>query len=103
MTPPLRPTDLAELAGLAEAEDFFGALGVRYDPRVLASHRLQVLRRFGVAVEAFLRERPGASPSERRAALRAALHEAHDACAGGGAGGTFSPRGAGLVRLGRRG
>lgn len=102
MSPAFVPGELPELAGLTEAEEFFEALGVRYDPAVLASRRLQILRRFGLAVDAFLRERPGASPGERRAALRGALREAHEACAGGVA---VTPFGSGrvLVRLGRRG
>jgi hypothetical protein len=35
------------------------------------------MRRFGLAMKAFLRERPKASESERRAAIRAALRDAH--------------------------
>ncbi len=101
MTPPPGPGELPELAGLVEAEEFFEALGVRYDPAVLASRRLQVLRRFGVAVEEFLRERPGASPGERRAALRSALREAHEAC-GDGAAAAPLRGGPPLVQLGRR-
>jgi nitrogenase-stabilizing/protective protein len=69
--------DLPELAGLESAEDFFAALGVPFDPLVLAVSRLHIMKRFGLAMKAFLRERPGASESERRAALRAALREAH--------------------------
>ncbi|WP_242343318.1 nitrogenase-stabilizing/protective protein NifW [Anaeromyxobacter terrae] len=68
---------LPELQDLEAAEDFFAALGVPFDPRVLAVSRLHVLRRFGLAMEASLRERPGASEGERRAELRAALREAH--------------------------
>jgi nitrogenase-stabilizing/protective protein len=71
-------TILPELAGLDDAEQIFEALGVPYDPRVLAAHRLHVLRRFGLAVETFLAERPLASESERRAAIRRALRESHD-------------------------
>jgi nitrogenase-stabilizing/protective protein len=69
--------DLPELAGLESAEDFFAALGVPFDPLVLAVSRLHVMRRFGLAMKAFLRERPKASESERRAAIRAALRDAH--------------------------
>jgi len=69
---------LPELAGLCEAEEIFEALGVPYDSRILGAYRLHVLRRFGLCVEAFLAERPLASESERRAALRGLLREAHD-------------------------
>jgi nitrogenase-stabilizing/protective protein len=68
---------LSELEGLESAEDFFAALGVPFDFRVLAVSRLHVMKRFGVAMEAFLRERPGASETEKRAALRGALRDAH--------------------------
>ncbi len=70
---------LPELAGLDEAEQIFEALGVRYDPLVLRTYRLHVLRRFGLCVEAFLSERPLATERERRAALRRALRESHEA------------------------
>jgi len=66
-----------ELEGLESAEEFFAALGVPFDPRVLTVSRLHVMRRFGIAVEALLREQPGASAPERRDALRAALRDAH--------------------------
>ena len=69
--------ELPELAGLESAEDFFVALGVPFAPLVLAVSRLHIMRHFGLAMNAFLRERPGASESERRAALRAALRDAH--------------------------
>lgn len=101
MTSPVLPGELPELAAVTEAEELFEALGVRYDPGVLASRRLQILRRFGLAVGAFLRERPGASPGERRAALRGALREAHEACAEGVATTPFRS-GPALVHLGRR-
>jgi nitrogenase-stabilizing/protective protein len=68
---------LPELEGLESAEDFFAAFGVPCDPRVLAVCRLHVMKRFGLAMEAFLRERPLASETERRQALRAALRDAH--------------------------
>ena len=68
---------LPELDGLESAEDFFAALGVSFDPHVLAVSRLHVMRRFGVAMEALLRDLHGASEAETREALRAALREAH--------------------------
>lgn len=69
---------LPELAGLEAAEDIFEAFQVPYDPIVLRTYRLHVLRRFGLCVDAFLAERPLATAGERRAALRRLLREAHD-------------------------
>jgi nitrogenase-stabilizing/protective protein len=71
------PAPLPELEGLESAEDFFAALGVPFEPGVIAVSRLHVLRRFGAAVAALARERPDATEGERRAALRQALREAH--------------------------
>jgi hypothetical protein len=95
---------LPELAQAGDAEEIFEALGVRYDSRVLARHRVHVLRRFGLCVEAFLAERPGASEGERRAALRSALREAHDLFARGAGRAEKLFRATGLerpVRLGK--
>ena len=69
---------LPELAGLEDAEEFFEAFQVGYDPRILRTYRLHVLRRFGLCLEAFLAERPGATLGERRSAIRRLLREAHD-------------------------
>ena len=40
-------TMLAKLQKLSSAEEFFGALGVPYDPAVLRVARLHILRRMG--------------------------------------------------------
>ncbi|WP_242355312.1 MULTISPECIES: nitrogenase-stabilizing/protective protein NifW [Anaeromyxobacter] len=96
---------LPELEGLESAEDFFAALGVPFDSRVLAVSRLHLMRRFGLAMQAFLLERPAASEGERRAALRAALREAHALFARSTPleSGDFGVlRGARPVKLGRR-
>lgn len=92
---------VAELAGLTEAEEFFEALGLRYDPRVLAAHRLQVLKVFGLALESFLEANPGADPPARRAAAARALREAHAAFAAEAQGARRNPFAPGLVQLGR--
>ncbi len=45
---PIDVTDiLARLKSLSAAEDFFAALSVKYDPKVLATARLHVLKRMG--------------------------------------------------------
>ena len=95
---------LPELAGLAEAEEFFEALGVRYQARVLAAHRLQVLRVFRLAVESWDAAHPSAGEAARRAAVARALQAAHEVYAAAPArddapGPVFGQR---LVRLGRR-
>lgn len=95
MIPPL-----PELAGLAEAEEIFEALGVPYEPAVLRASRLHVLRRFGASIDAFLAERPQASERERREALRHALRASHAAFAGETP--RQNPFAPGLVRLRRR-
>ena len=101
MTP---AAEIAELAGAREAEDFFEALGVPFEPRVLARHRLQVMKIFGLALQAWMGENPGADAATRRAAATGALREAHLAFAE-----EVRPAppcrelfGAPLVRLGRR-
>lgn len=77
---------LPELEGAAEAEDFFEALGVPFDPQVLARHRLQVMKVFGLALEAWLAANPDGDARARRAAAAGALREAHLAFAGDEAG-----------------
>lgn len=61
---------LHSIAGLSAAEDFFEALDVAYDPRVLAVSRLHVLKRFREYLIAH------ADPDET--ILRACLKRAHD-------------------------
>jgi hypothetical protein len=91
-----------ELAGAAEAEDFFAALGVRYDARVLDAHRLHVMKSYGLAVESWLAANPGADAAARRRAMARALREAHDAFAEQGAPPACNPFAPGLVKLRRR-
>lgn len=71
-----------ELETMECAEDLFAAYGVPFDPRVLAIHRLAILRRFGLRLG-----RLGTSPGDadqRRRVLAEALAEAHDFFANGG-------------------
>ncbi len=67
---------LADLSDADGAEDFFEALGVPYDRRVLDVYRLHVLRRFGLEREAIDRE-GGLGDEERLGRYRDALARAH--------------------------
>ena len=92
---------LPELDEAAEAEDFFEALGVRYDRRVVAEHRTRILRLLGAAVAALEPSLPFLGTAALRAALRGALREAHDHLAAG----ELTPlpvRGGNVVQLRRR-
>ncbi|GEJ58933.1 nitrogenase-stabilizing/protective protein NifW [Anaeromyxobacter diazotrophicus] len=73
---------LEQLAHLSRAEDFFRFFGLDYDPRVLAVHRLQVLKRFGLDVAALEEQRPLPSEEERLRLYGQALRRAHDLFAG---------------------
>jgi nitrogenase-stabilizing/protective protein len=94
---------IPELASLAEAEEFFEVLGVPYEPRVLAAHRLHVLKVFALALGAWLEANPAADAPARRAAAARALREAHGAFADDErAPPRSNPFAPGLVQLGRR-
>jgi nitrogenase-stabilizing/protective protein len=60
-----------------DAEDYFAALDLPFDPQVLRVNRLHILRMFGPALQAYL---TGPVDDEPRAAerLRSALAAAHD-------------------------
>jgi hypothetical protein len=90
-----------ELAGLREAEDFFEALGVRFEPALLDAHRLQVMKLYALALEAWLAANPEADAGARRRAMARALREAHDAFQGERAP-PCNPFAPGLVTLRRR-
>jgi nitrogenase-stabilizing/protective protein len=68
---------LPELNACEEAEDFFQALGVPFEPRVLEAHRLPILRRFGDALLALADRHPGERDDILRGFVRAALREAY--------------------------
>jgi hypothetical protein len=96
-------SEIPELAGLAEAEEWFEALGVRCDPRVLDAHRLHIVKAFGLAARSWLDANPVAEASARRSALARALRAAHDVFAEEGlAAQRQNPFAPGLVQLGRR-
>ena len=93
---------IPELAGLSEAEEFFEALGVRFDPHVLDAHRLHVMKAFGLALGSWLAANPGADPPALRAAAARALQEAHGVFAEDHrAADRRNPFAPGLVQLGR--
>ncbi len=94
--------DVPELAGLREAEEFFEALRVPYAQRVLDSHRLHVMKAFGLAVDSWLVANPTADPDERRHAAARTLREAHAAFMKEEGPRACNPFAPGLVRLRRR-
>jgi len=66
-----------ELSQVDCAEDLFQRLGVDFDPRVMAVHRLHVLRRFGIEVRRMETLSLSVSEAERERLYRRALSEAH--------------------------
>jgi nitrogenase-stabilizing/protective protein len=95
---------LPELADVERAEDFFEALGVSYDPRVVEAYRTQILRLVGTALAALEASVPFIGEAGLRAALRAALRDAHQHAADdGGAAAPVQPRSGQLVQLRRPG
>lgn len=68
---------IPELNACEEAEDFFQALGVAYEPRILDAHRLPILRRFGDALLEISDRNPGEREDILRVFVRAALREAY--------------------------
>jgi hypothetical protein len=94
---------LPELAGLDEAEEWFEALGVKYDPRILDAHRLHVVKTFGLAAQSWLEANPVAEAGARRAALARALRAAYEVFAEEArTAQRQNPFAPGLVQLGRR-
>lgn len=79
MTRPVLP----ELGAAEQAEDFFVALGVAFDRRLVEVHRTQILRLFGNALAALEASAPFLGEEGLRATLRGALRDAHDAVAAG--------------------
>ncbi len=69
---------IPELNACEEAEDFFEALGLPFDPKVLAAHRLPILRRFGDALVAISDRHPGEREDILRGFIRGALREAYN-------------------------
>ncbi len=81
--PPART--LEALAHLSSVEDFFRFFGLAYDARVLAVHRLHVLKRFGMDVAEIEERRPTPDEQERLRLYGEALQRAHALFAGSGA------------------
>ncbi len=74
---------LPELHACQEAEDFFEALRVAFEPEALAAHRVAILRRFGEMLVEVVDRHPGADDASLRAMARAALQEAYGAARSG--------------------
>jgi hypothetical protein len=66
-----------ELAHVDCAEDLFARFRVDFDPRVMAVHRLHVLRRFGIEVQRIETQSPSVSEAERDRLYGQALADAH--------------------------
>jgi nitrogenase-stabilizing/protective protein len=77
---PARTLEL--LARVTCAEEYFRFFGVAWEPRVLAVHRLQVLKRFGLEVAEIEARRPLPDEQERLRLFGEALRRAHDLFAG---------------------
>jgi len=92
---------LPELGAAERAEDFFEALGVSYDRRVVDAHRTQILRLFHVAVAALEASAPFLGEDGLRATLGAALRDAHEAVVAGVRAPSATPM-AQVVQLRRR-
>lgn len=70
----------ALLDEMDSVEDLFDSLGVPYDPHVVATHRMRILRRFGREVEAV---RISTDEAETRKDLAEILGNIHAQCARG--------------------
>ena len=70
---------LPELQQCEEAEDFFEALHVQFDPKALDARRVMVMRRFGELLVSVVDRYPGAEDEVLRHMARAALQEAYAA------------------------
>jgi nitrogenase-stabilizing/protective protein len=90
-----------ELAQVECAEDLFARFGVDFDPRVMAVHRLHVLRRFGIEVQRIETQSPSVSEAERDRLYGQALADAHGhfASAGRSAEALSPGLGRGLVQI----
>ncbi len=70
---------IPELHACEEAEDYFAALDVAFEPPVLTAHRIPILRRFGEMLVDVVDRHPGADEATLRNLARAALQEAYHA------------------------
>ena len=85
------------------AEDLFVLLGLTFDSNVLATHRVQILRRFGQEMEALEKRNPPLSEAERPVLYETALQRTHELYAKGGSDiePLFRPRPRDMVSLDR--
>jgi nitrogenase-stabilizing/protective protein len=70
---------IPELHACEEAEDYFAALQVSFEPPVLSAHRIPILKRFGDLLVEIVDRHPGADDGTLRSLARAALQEAYHA------------------------
>jgi nitrogenase-stabilizing/protective protein len=68
---------LDQLEAVDRAEDYFGLLGVPYDPAVLRASRIHLLRAFGVAIAEIDAREPLPPEGERLRLYRRALRRAY--------------------------
>lgn len=71
------------LQRIESAEDLFVELGVPFDIRVIAVHRMRILRRFGRALAQLASAKEQWTEAEKRARYAASLGEIHEQCARG--------------------
>lgn len=64
-------------------EDLFEALGVKFDERVLASHRMRILRRFGQELKELDELYPAPNEAEVQRLYATALATIYDQCSRG--------------------
>jgi len=72
------------IADIECAEDLFALLDVPFDARVLAVHRVHILKRFGQEMDALERRYPPLLEAERLPLYAAALRRTHELYARGG-------------------
>lgn len=82
------------LAGARSAEDYFSLLSVRFEPAVLRSARVPILRAFGAAKADIDARAEGMERLERLRLYADALQRVHDLVARAGAAASGAPPGA---------
>jgi hypothetical protein len=73
----------ARLSEMESVEDLFFALDVPYEPRVLAVHRMRILKRFGREMQVVDNVVGDASDGNLKPKYAALLREIHEQCSRG--------------------